>query len=137
MIPWPIAIFAAFYAAVGTSAAAKLWNLMSGQPSAGHPSEVWLAFWAVVSIALAVGFMLMKSWARRVAVWSSVLMMGGALVSAWIAAVHAQARLGFISTGVATVQLVAIRYLTRPRVREWFVQTQDARPKTQVLSPES
>ena len=125
-----MALFAAFYAAIGTSAAAKLWNVMSGQPSAGHPSEVWLAFWTAVSITLTVGFMLMKPWARRAAVWSSVLMMGGALVSAWIAAVHAQARLGFISTGVATIQLVAVRYLTRPHVKAWFIQTQDSGLKT-------
>ena len=122
MMPWPIAIFAALYAAVGTSAAAMLWNLASGRPAAGHPSAGWLAFWTALSAALVIGLMLMKPWARRLAVWSSVLMMGAALVGAWMAATQAQARAGLIATGVATMQLVAIRYLTRPRVKAWFAE---------------
>ena len=71
---------------------------------------------------LVIGLAWLKPWARRLAIWTSVLMMLGAMGVAGIALAKAspQPMRSLMATGLAGVQLVVIRYLTRPHVKAWF-----------------
>ena len=124
MVPWPIVLLCAAYTMLATSSAATVWRAF--QQSGGgydlHQSLWWPVFWGALSSMLVIGLAWLKPWARRLAVWTSVLMMLGAMGVAGIALAKAspQPMRSLMATGMAGVQLVAIRYLTRPHVKAWF-----------------
>jgi hypothetical protein len=119
MVPWPIALIAVVYAAVGTVAAAQWWQALLRGSSGVWVSGAWAALLGVVVAGLAF----LQPWARRLAVWTSVLLMVSGLALAVMAAilVPPSGRQSLMGTGLASVQLFIIRYLTRPRVKAWFV----------------
>ena len=122
MIPWPIALFAIFYVCIGSSAAVMVAH--------GHGSA-WTIVWGGVAVALVWGLVFLKPWARALAVWSSVVMTLAALLSALMAVIvtPADPHLALLATGMAGVQLVVVRYLTRPRVRGWFMESERSHGK--------
>ncbi len=137
MIPWSIALLVVGYTVVAASSTVTVYRVMSGWLE--HPL-LWPALWSVLSTTLAIGLALLRPWARTLAVWSSVLMALSALGAAWmaIAQSHPEPLRSVFATGMAGVQLVVIRYLTRPWVKAWFIRpSQDARRKAKDLSLES
>ncbi|MBI3319064.1 MAG: hypothetical protein HYZ89_00530 [Candidatus Omnitrophica bacterium] len=64
----------------------------------------------------------MKPWARRLTVAVSWAMMVSALGVAVLAvtAGRPHPKHSMLATGIAAIQLVIIRYVTRPRVKAWF-----------------
>ena len=119
MVPWSIALIALAYAAVASASAAALAKIAQGT---GTQPAFWPALWLAVSLALLIGLAQMKPWARRLAVWSSVLIASGAagIASASLARPVPEPGWALAATGVASLQLLIIRYLTRPRVKAWF-----------------
>jgi len=125
MVPWPIALLCAAYTMLATSSVATMWRALH-QSSVGsaalHQSWWWPALWRGVSVILVMGLAWLKPWARRLAIWTSGLMMLGSLGVAGVAIVQtppAPMR-SLLATGMAGVQLLVIRYLTRPHVKHWF-----------------
>ena len=121
MVPWPIAMLCVAYAALATSSAAALWKAWHEQ--AVRHSLLWPGVWGVVSTLLVIGLAWLKPWARRLAVWTSVLLMLGSLGVAGMVIVQPRPQPvhSLFATGMAGVQLLLIRYLTRPHVKQWFV----------------
>jgi hypothetical protein len=121
MVPWSIALLTMFYAALASASAAALWQATQGTSLAR--SLGWSGFWCILSAVLAVGLALLKPWARRLAIWSSVFMMVGALGVAGMAIAQANPEpvRSLIATAWASVQVVVIRYLSRPHVKAWFI----------------
>ncbi len=119
MVPWPIALLVLWYAGLATASAATLWKLWHGQV---HGAILWLSVWCGVSAVLVVGLAWLKPWARKLAIWSSGLILVGALANAGLAIAQAapQPMRSVLATGIASIQLVVIRYLTRPHVKAWF-----------------
>ena len=115
MIPWPIGIVAAIYAAVATVSA---FTVVHGGPGI----EWWAAFWCVTSLAVVAGLTWLKPWARRLGAWLAVLLMLGTLLSgvAALAQTPPQPMRCLAATGLASAYLVLARYLTRPHVKVWF-----------------
>lgn len=123
MIPWPIALLCGFYTAVATFAAAAAWKgLHHDGPAAISLSAAWVAISAVVVFGLAY----MKPWSRKLAVWvSTALLLSSLATAVWsIFQSPPQPSRSMIATGLASVYLVAIRYLTRPKVKVWFKECQ-------------
>ena len=119
MIPWSVALIALAYAAIASASAATLVKIAEGRAS---QPVFWPALWLAVSLTLLVGLAQMKPWARRLAIWSSVLIASGAagIASASIARPVPEPGWALAATGAASLQLLIIRYLTRPRVKAWF-----------------
>lgn len=120
MVPWSIALIALAHAAIASASGVTLLNIAQGrvaQPAA------WPALWLVLSLAVALGLALMKSWARRLTVWASVLIAASAVGVASLSISRTPPEPGYAlaATGVAALQLLIIRYLTRPRVKGWFL----------------
>jgi len=135
MIPWPVAFLAIFYAVLATSSAAILWQAGHGQL---QRSLLWPGLWCGLSTLLVLGLALLKPWARKLAIWTSIVMMLGSLGVAGSAIVQANPEpiRSLIATGIASAQLVVIRYLCRPAVKAWFQtgtvnnRSMDYRPST-------
>ena len=118
MVPWPIALLTLFYGVIATLSAATLWQIATGVIT--RPI-LWPALWLALSAGVMLGLPLLKPWGRGLAIAASVLM---TLTTLAIAA-------GLISTGhpvaslAATVSagahVLAIRYLTRPAIKAYFV----------------
>lgn len=121
MIPWPIALIAAFYGVVFAWSSAALWRAGAAPASA---SIGWAGWWSAGSFVLMVGLVFLKPWARRLAVWSSGLLLLSSLGAALLAVAQPvpDARHSLLATGLAALQLVLIRYLTRPHVKRWFAK---------------
>jgi len=119
MVPWPIALLAGLYAAIGTSSTASL-------AKAGAPFSIWPWVWSAASWTLVAGLVLMRPWARKLAIWVSIFMLASSLAAAWIAAARTwEPGWSLAATGVAGLQCLIIRYLTRPRVKTWFRKEPD------------
>jgi len=121
-MPWPIAVLTLWYAAIAAASGATLWQ----QLQRGIASSVWWpALWCGLSAALVLGLALLKPWARRLAVASSMLTAVGALSAAGLALLGAGPRplASLVATGVGSAHLVLIRYLTRPHVKAWFTKS--------------
>ncbi len=123
MIPWPIALLCAFYAVLATSSAAAVWHITTGRLQG---SLAWFGFWCAVSAVLVVGLAQLKPWARVLATWASALMMLSALGLALLVILTAnpEPRRSVLATGIAVTHLLAVRYLTRPHVKGWFIEHQ-------------
>lgn len=121
MVPWPIAVVCGLYAVIATAAAVAVWRALS---EGGVAAIGWSWFWLAMAGSVVAGLAFMKPWGRRLAVWGSLALLVGALGSAVLAIMHAppQPLRSMTATGLAGVYLVVIRYLTRPRVKAWFVE---------------
>ena len=119
MIPWPIALLVIWYAAIATAAAAKLWQM---GPALASQSGWWIGLWAGLSLVLVIGLAWLKPWARMAAIGGSLLMTVGAILGALraVAQVPPSMSQSLTAMAVASVNLVVIRYLTRPHVKAWF-----------------
>ena len=120
MTPWPIALLAALYAVLATCSLAGVWRLLAEGQVGGELA--WSLLWTVLSTASMLGLALMRPWGRRLTVWTSMLLMGSSLCAAWYAVTQPvpQPRWSFAATGLASLQFVVMRYLTRPKVKHWF-----------------
>ncbi len=116
MVPWPIALLTIGYTALATASAASMWQ--------GHASGslLWRGGWTVGMLALVIGLAFLRPWARRLAIGLSMVLMASALVLAFLAVIgeRPDPHQSLLATGAAAVQLLVIRYLTRPHVRAWF-----------------
>ena len=121
MVPWPVAVVCGLYAVIATSAAAAVWRAL---PQGGAAVIGWSGLWLAMAGSVVAGLARMKPWGRRLAVWGSLALLVGALGSAVLAVMQAppQPLRGLTATGLAGVYLVVIRYLTRPRVKAWFIE---------------
>lgn len=121
MVPWPIAVVCGLYAVIATSAAAAVWRAPSGE---GVAAIGWSWFWLAMALGIVAGLAFMKPWGRRLAVWGSVALLVSTMGSAVLAVMqaHPQPLRSMTATGLAGVYLVVIRYLTRPRVKAWFIE---------------
>jgi hypothetical protein len=117
MVPWPIALLTLFYGVLATISAAALWKSIAGQ-SVQH----WIVplFWLLMSGAAMCGLPLLKPWARRVAVFVSVLLVIVCISLASLFIVGRQPVVALAATLGAGVHLVVIRYLRRPLVKSAF-----------------
>ena len=120
MVPWPIAFFVVLYTMLGTAMGADAWRAWQGR--AMQRAALPLA-WCAIFMTLAIGLSFMRSWARRSVVWVSVFLMVATLSAAVMAVVRVppQPKAAMWGTLLAGAQFLAIRYLTRPRVKAWFV----------------
>ncbi len=121
MVPWPITVVCGLYAVIATSAAAAVWRALSGE---GVAAIGWSWFWLAMAGSIVAGLAFMKPWGRRLAVWGSLALLVGTMGSAVLAVMqaHPQPLRSMTATGLAGVYLVVIRYLTRPRVKAWFIE---------------
>lgn len=119
MVPWPIALLTLWYAVIASTSAATMWKIASGLQAG---SLVWPAMWAVASAGVIVGLALLKPWGRRLALWIAVALLVSALASALarLAQAEPSPRDSLLATGMAVVQVIVIRYVTRPHVKKWF-----------------
>jgi hypothetical protein len=122
MIPWPIALLALFYAALGALAAASAWQIVSGVAS----RPLWpQALWLIVSMGAVCGLPLLKSWGRWCALVGALWLAATIVaVAAWFIAMRAPLQ-GLIAGLSTVVPLVVVRYLTRPKVKAWFTNVSD------------
>ena len=121
MVPWPIALLTLFYGMVAACSAAAAWQIVTG---AAHrlllPQLVWLAF----SAGAMGGLPLLKPWGRRLAIWTSTLLMITMLAAAALLAVVGHRPLfGLLMACGAGLHVLAIRYLQRPLVKSWFISS--------------
>ncbi len=121
MIPWPLTLFIMGYAVLGTALAADAWRALPLRPAQAALPLAWCA--AFMTLALGLSFL--RPWARRMAVGVSWFLMLATLGSALVAVLHVppQPRAAVWGTMIAALQVLAVRYLTRPHVRRWFAQT--------------
>ena len=118
MVPWPIALLSMGYTLLAPSSAVMTWRHLHGQVA----GWVWSGAWCAVSVVLVAGLATLKPWARRLAVWVSGALMVSALGAGILAItqVPPQPTRSLAATVMACVQVVVMRYLTRPHVRAWF-----------------
>ncbi len=121
MVPWPVTIVIVAYAVLATVMGAELWRAASG----GAAHLLMPLIWCALCGTLVIGLSLMRPWARRLAVWVSWFLLLATLGSALVAVLHVppQPRAAIWGTMLAALQALAIRYLTRPHVKHWFVQS--------------
>jgi len=120
MIPWPIALLTVCYGIIAAVSAAAVWRVMTG--SADRPL-IWPAAWLLLSLAVMSGLPLLKSWARRLAIGGSVLLVVVTLSVAGLLVVAGRPLAGLAAAISASVHVVVIRYLNRPQVKAWFHMT--------------
>ena len=122
MVPWPIAMLCALYTVLATSSAATLWRALQGHQ---HQALLWSLLWGGLCTTVVMGLAGLRPWARRLTLWASALMMVAALGVAGMVVIQARPdpMRSLLATGMAGLQLVLMRYLTRPHVKQWFVQS--------------
>lgn len=121
MIPWPIAIVAAWHTAVATWFAADAWRALN----VGSASAAWSGAWLAWCAAIVFGLVYLKPWARTMAWCMALGLMALSLFMALLAIAQPtpEPRTALASTGFAALQFLIARYVTRPHVKQWF-QTQ-------------
>ena len=120
MMPWPIALLTLFYGVIAAASAAAVWKIVIG---VSQQSALWPIAWLAVSAALMCGLPMLKSWARRLAVFASLAMMLMTLALAALLVMKAQPLFGLSATLGAAVHILVIRYLQRPMVKAYFAGT--------------
>ena len=120
MVPWPIALLSMFYALIATAAAAQAYKIVIGMLD--KPLVPQLA-WLVVAAGAMIGLPLRRPWGRWLGIacaWWIVLSV--LAIAAWLIVRHEP---GFgLAAGLGTVvPLIAARYLTRPKVKQWCAET--------------
>lgn len=118
MVPWPIALLTVFYGMVAAFSAATAWRILSGAvEQLLAPQLIWLA----LSAGAMGGLPLRKAWGRRLAIWTSLLLMIAMVATAvLVGVVGRHPLLGIVMACGAGLHVLAIRYLQRPDVKQWF-----------------
>ncbi len=117
MVPWPIALLALWYGALATSSAAMVWKILTGQL---HQSLLWATVGFVFSGATMYGLVLLKSWARRLAVSVSCGMIALLLFVAGLLVMYGRPLGGILVAVAAGLHVMIIRYLQRQTVKAHF-----------------
>lgn len=117
MIPWPIAFLTLFYGVVAALSAVIAWKILIG---ASHQPIIWSLGWLVLSAGAMGGLFLLKPWGRRLAIWTSALLMVVTLVVAGALVLSERAGAGLVITLSSVFHLLVIRYLQRPTVKAYF-----------------
>ena len=117
MVPWPIALLAVFYALIATASAASVWRIISGM---SHQALGWPLGWLAASSAAVYGLVLLRSWARRLALIGFIALCVIALAVAGLSVTSGAPVGGLLSTLIAGGYVVAIRYLQRPSTKAYF-----------------
>ena len=120
MVPWPIAVLTLFYGVIATLAAARVWKIVQGASRQSLPCAVG---WLALSVVLMGGLPLLRPWARRLAIFGSVVwtVLTLAVAGVLVAARHPVAACG--AAGGAALHLIVIRYLRSPAVHAYFAGT--------------
>lgn len=117
MIPWPIALLALFYGVVATLAAATAWKIILGVSAA---SWTWAVVWVVLSGGAVYGLIFLKPWGRKLAIWTSTLLIVTTLAVSALLIASTQPGFGLLMTFSTACHYLMIRYLQRPMVKAWF-----------------
>ena len=120
MIPLPIALLSVFFGLLAATSAMSVWSVMNG---AVHKPLVSQVAWLLLSAGAMIGLPLRKTWGLWCAIACAWLVVLSVLaIAAWLIASGAP---GWgLGCGLGTVvPLTAIRYLTRPNVKQWFVKS--------------
>lgn len=117
MIPWPIGLLVLFYGAVAALSAALLWKGLLGMP---HQSMAWALVWLVLSGGATLGLSRMRLWGRRLAIYTSWLLIISTLAASAVFVAAARPAVGLVITFSSALHYLMIRYLKRPTVVAWF-----------------
>ena len=117
MVPWPIALLTLFYGAIAALSAATVWHIMIGVATRSLAAHVG---WLILSAGAMCGLPLLKPWGRSLAMATSLLLMGVLLAMAALVVGANRPWLGLATAMVAAMQMVPIRYLQRPQVKQLF-----------------
>ena len=117
MVPWPIALLTLFYGIIAAASAAMVWRILGGQV---YQPLIWAISWLLLSGSIMCGLPLLKSWARMLAVFGSVLLTILALAVAGLLAMSRHPWGALLATLGAGVHVLVIRYLRRPIIRGYF-----------------
>jgi len=117
MIPWSIGLLALFYGIAAAVSAASAWRAVIG---ASPQALVWPMIWLGVSVSAMLGLVLMRPWARVVAVWGFTGLIAMTLSLAAALVTTGRPGLALLTTLGAGLYVLAIRYLRRPTVKAWF-----------------
>ena len=114
MIPWPIAVVAALFAAVAMASASMLMH--------GGPGVALSVLWCAAALATVIGLAWLKDWGRRLGVWLSLALTVTTLLGglAAFAGTPPEPKKCLAATGLSAVYMTIARYLSRPRVKAWF-----------------
>lgn len=117
MVPWPIAILVVCYGVVAAASGATMWRALIGVEES---RVLWLGICCGLSSALVVGLALLKPWARSLAIASSwiLILVSLAVAGRYVLATRPGAAL--LTTCVAGLHMVVIRYLRRVTVKNYF-----------------
>ena len=126
MIPWPIALLALFYGVVATSAAATACKIVFGLL---EQSLLWAVVWFGFSAGAVLGLVFLKPWGRKLAIWTSLLLIVTTLAVAALLIAAKQPGWGLVVTLSTACHYLMIRYLQRPRVKAWFGTQQSVTAK--------
>ena len=120
MVPTPVAVLTLFYGLLATLAAARVWRVASG---ASQASLLWAVGWLLLSAGATCGLPLLRPWGRTLAVLTSSALLVVTLVvsAALIASGHPGA--GLAVTFTTAFHALVIRYLGRPAVKQYFVES--------------
>ncbi len=117
MVPWPIALLALFYGAVAALSAATLWKITLGWV---QQSAAWAVIWLACSGGAVVGLVWLRPWGRRLAIWTSWLLILSTVAVSGLLVAGKQPLAGLIVTFSTACHYLMIRYLKRPAVVRWF-----------------
>lgn len=117
MVPWPLAVLALFYGAIATLSGAMLWKIAAGM---SHQPMAWAIVWLACSSGATVGLALLRPWGRRLAIWTSWLLIAATLAVAAALVAGGRPVAGLIVTFSTSGYYLVIRYLKRPLVVAWF-----------------
>ena len=123
MIPLPIALLALLYGVVAATSGAALWQVVIGRSA---QSFVWPSLWLTLSSGAMCGLALLRSWGRRMAVWTSALLTATTLATAALFVSAGRPGLALVVTFSVICHVLAIRYLQRPIVRALFAANRDS-----------
>ena len=117
MVPWPIALLSLFYGVIATIAAASVWKVAVGM---SHQHMLWPLTWLVLSSGAMCGLPLLKPWGRRLAIWTSALLLLVTLAIAGLCVRSGHPVGGLLAAFIAGTHVLVIRYLQRPIVKAYF-----------------
>lgn len=117
MIPWPVALLALFYGTIAAVSGAALWHSLNGL---SEQAAVWPGIWLGASAGATYGLILLRPWARPLAITGSVLLSLITLAAAGLLVMARHPLAGLAATLGAGVHVLIIRYLRRPLVKQFF-----------------
>jgi len=124
MVPLPIALLSIFYGVVAALAAAMAWKIALGRL---HQPIAWALVWLFCSGGAALGLAQLKPWGRKLAIWTSWLLILSTLAISGLLVVARRPGLGLAVTFSTACYYLMIRYLKRPGVIAWFGEEKPTR----------